>query len=152
MNQESRFIFLSLKQSKKTLRISPYKSQNLSTMKNLQYALVLIFVFALSFAFAQENPYLLMDELNQTDLRLNMEHFTEIQTMPVGNNSAVDGETNFLNINIDAESMDESENKMSMMNDLANSFDLPSARNNSGENSDLIVFLMKAQRQDSEYS
>lgn len=121
-------------------------------MKNLQYALVLIFVFALSFAFAQENPYLLMDELNQTDLRLNMEHFTEIQTMPVGNNSAVDDETNFLNINIDAESMDEFENKMSMMNDLANSFDLPSARNNSGENSDLILFLMKAQRQDSEYS
>lgn len=121
-------------------------------MKNLQYALVLIFVFALSFAFAQENPYLLMDELDQIDLRLNMEHFTEIQTMPVGNNSAVDGETNFLNINIDAESMDESEDKMSMMNDLANSFDLPSARNNSGENSDLTVFLIKAQRQDSEYS
>ena len=121
-------------------------------MKNLRHSLVLIFVFALSSAFAQENPYLLMDELDQTDLRLNIEQITETHTMPVGNNSAADGETIFLNINIDAESMDESENKMSMMNDLANSFDLPSARNNSGENSDLTVFLMKAQRQDSEYS
>lgn len=121
-------------------------------MKNLQYALVLIFVFVLSSAFAQENPFLLMDELDQTELRLNIEQFTETHPMPARNNSAIDGETNFLNINIDAESMDEFEDKMSMINDLANGFDLASARNNSVENSDLIVFLMKAQRQDSEYS
>ena len=121
-------------------------------MKNLQYALALIFVLAFSMAFAQENPYLLMDELDQTDLRLNMEQFTETHPMPARNNSAIDGETNFLNINIDAESMDEFEDKMSMINDLANGFDLASARTNSDENSDLTVFLMKAQRQDSEYS
>ena len=121
-------------------------------MKNLQYALVLIFVFSISSAFAQENPYLLMDELDQTDLRLNIEQFTETHTMPGRNNSAIDGETNFLNINIDAESMDEFEDKMSMINDLANGFDLASARNNSDEHTDLTVFLTKAQHQDSEYS
>jgi hypothetical protein len=39
-----------------------------------------------------------------------------------------------------------------MINDLANGFDLASARNNSDEHTDLTVFLTKAQHQDSEYS
>lgn len=131
-------------------------------MKNLRHTLVLILALTASFAFAQERPYLLVDDNgDQYDILLKIDNADEVSSVKILGHYMVDGERNLLNVNIDTEKVDEFGNKMALVHELAKCCDAASytvlVTNKNGEvsgypevNIDLSALAMNEVAQDVE--
>lgn len=131
-------------------------------MINLRYTLVLILAFASSFAFAQEKPYLLIDDNGeQYEILLKIDNAENVSSINVLGHYTVDGERNLLNLNIDTDKMDEFNGKMALVHELAKCCDAASytvlVTNKNGEvsgypevNIDLTALAMNEVAQDVE--
>ena len=96
-------------------------------MKNLRYTLVLILALATSFAFAQEKPYLVIDDNgDQYEILLKIDNAEEVSSVNILGHYTVDGEKTMLSINIGEESIREFSGKIALVHELAKCCDTAS--------------------------
>ena len=75
-------------------------------MKNIQYSLIMIFALMTSMAFAQEKPYLVIEDNGEKyEVLLKIDNADQVELVNVLGQYIADGEKKMLRVKIDAETL-----------------------------------------------
>ena len=96
-------------------------------MKNLRHTLVMILALITSFAFAQEKPYLVIDDNgDQYEILLKIDNADEVASVNILGHYMVEGERNMLSVSIDSDNIHQFNGKMALVHELAKCCDAAS--------------------------
>lgn len=96
-------------------------------MKNIQYALIMIFALMTSMAFAQEKPYLVIEDNGEKyEVLLKIDNADQVELVNVLGQYIADGEKKMLRVKIDAETLQTLNGGMALVHELEKCCDVAS--------------------------